>query len=191
MGGNVKPNIGITSVLKKTLINKRTFRITLLKVLKNFNDVRRTLIIDFFDALYRVIELDFDAIKAYQTAIDRLGDEGYRETLEQFKEDHQRHINDFSNYLREQGKKFPVEADVKSILTQGKVMIAGLTTDRAILRAMRSNEEDTNQAYERILSHPDRPEGLEQSLDKALQDERRHRDWLSQEIDKDYQATGT
>jgi len=146
---------------------------------------------NFFDALYRVIELDFDAIKAYQTAIDRLGDEGYRETLEQFKEDHQRHINDFSNYLREQGKKFPVEADVKSILTQGKVMIAGLTTDRAILRAMRSNEEDTNQAYERILSHPDRPEGLEQSLDKALQDERRHRDWLSQEIDKDYQATGT
>ena len=146
---------------------------------------------NFFDALYRVIELDFDAVKAYQTAIDRLGDEGYRKTLEQFKEDHQRHINDFSNYLREQGKKFPIEADVKSILTQGKVMIAGLTTDRAILRAMRSNEEDTNQAYERVLSHPDRPEGLKQSLDKALQDERRHRDLLSQEIDKDYQATGT
>lgn len=146
---------------------------------------------NFFDALYRVIELDFDAIKAYQAAIDRVDDENYREVLERFKEDHQRHVDEFSKYLREQGKKFPSEADVKSILTQGKVMIAGLTTDRAILRAMRSNEEDTNKAYERIVSHPDKPEGLKQVLEKALQDERRHRDWLSQEIDKDYRATGT
>jgi uncharacterized protein (TIGR02284 family) len=146
---------------------------------------------NFFEALYRVIELDFDAVKAYQAAIERLDDEDYKETLGEFMEDHQRHIDELSAYLRKEGKQPPVGADMKSILTQGKVVIAGLASDQAILRAMLSNEEDTNTAYERISSHPDKPQELNDVLNKALQDEHRHREWVKQELEQDYQATGS
>lgn len=140
---------------------------------------------DFLDAISAIIELDYDAIKAYQAAIDRLDDEEYQEILQEFMEDHQRHIDDLSGYLTEQGQTPPFESDLKGILTQGKVVIAALTTDHAILRAMRSNEEDTNKAYERIVSHPAKPDELSQVLSQALSDERRHRNWFLEEINMD------
>ena len=137
---------------------------------------------NFLDAISALIELDYNAIKAYQTAIDRLNDEEYQEILQEFMEDHQRHIDNLSNYLIEQRRTPPSEPDLKSIFIQGKVVIASLTTDQAILRAMRSNEEDTNKAYERIISHPGKPDELSQVLNQGLSDERRHRDWFLEEI---------
>ena len=41
---------------------------------------------------------------------------------------------------------------MKALLTKGKVVIAGLMGDEAILQAMRTNEADTNTAYERAVN---------------------------------------
>ena len=49
--------------------------------------------------------------------------------------------------------RFPLLGSAKSYLTQGKVILANLIGDLTILRAMRSNEIDTNTAYEFAKKH--------------------------------------
>lgn len=132
----------------------------------------------FIDALKYLVQLDYDAVAAYEAAINRLSEEEYRKSFENFKKDHENHIQTFSDYLKRKGETPPEGPGVKSFLTQGKVVIADLVGDRAILRAMRSNEEDTNTAYERLNSYEDKPKELENSLKKGLEDERRHAAWI-------------
>lgn len=47
---------------------------------------------------------------------------------------------------------------------------------------MKTNEDDTNAAYERAASHSDLPEIAVPVIQAALSDERRHRDWLEKAI---------
>jgi hypothetical protein len=54
------------------------------------------------------------------------------------------------------------------MLTQGKVLIAGLMGDKTILQAMKSNEEDTNTAYARAVEHEDTPAQVKATLEQNL-----------------------
>jgi hypothetical protein len=47
----------------------------------------------------------------------------------------------------------PSGASGKSMLTQGKVVLSDLIGDKAILIAIKTNEDDTNTAYERAVNH--------------------------------------
>lgn len=138
---------------------------------------------DFLEAIAEIITLDFDAIEAYQAAINRIQKEEYKKVLELFKQDHHRHIEQLSAYLTEQGQIPPAGPDLKSFLTQGKVVIASLGSDHAILQAMLSNEKDTNEAYENINNHAEKDISLDSILKEALEDEKRHSAWLQQQID--------
>ncbi|MEX0827508.1 MAG: DUF2383 domain-containing protein, partial [Haliea sp.] len=53
--------------------------------------------------LSNLIELDYDAIEAYDAAIERLDDAGYRQALEQFCQDHVDHTLNLSQLLRSRG----------------------------------------------------------------------------------------
>ena len=130
------------------------------------------------DLLHQLIELDYDAIEAYRAAIARLEDGGDRAQLATFMADHERHVRDLTSTLTGLGQKAPGGADLKQVLTKGKVVLAALVGDRAILRAMKSNEDDTNTAYERAFRRTDLPSHLRTLIEKNLADERRHRAWL-------------
>lgn len=64
------------------------------------------------------------------------------------------------------------------MLTSGKVEMANMSGggDRAILSAMLTNEEDTNTAYEKVLSRA--PEEAAEVVRRGREDERRHREWI-------------
>ena len=134
------------------------------------------------DLLSDLIQLDHDAADAYQAAIDRLENASYRSTLAKFKEDHLRHIDELGECLSTMGKTPPKQGDMKSLLTQGKVVMGGLMGDKAILQAMKTNEDDTNTAYERAASHRDATPDVHAILERNLGDERRHRDWMVETI---------
>jgi uncharacterized protein (TIGR02284 family) len=131
-----------------------------------------------------LIQLDYDAAAAYQAAIDRLENARWRTTLADFKEDHVRHTRDLGDILSRLGRTPPHEGDAKSLLTQGKVVIAGLVGDEAILRAMRTNEADTNTAYERALEFKDLPSDAGPVLARNLHDERRHCAWILEQLNE-------
>lgn len=54
---------------------------------------------DFAKALRELVELDYDAVEAYKVAIKRLKNRKYKDRLQQFKKDHERHINELNTVL--------------------------------------------------------------------------------------------
>ncbi|HJU18104.1 MAG TPA: ferritin-like domain-containing protein [Stellaceae bacterium] len=130
------------------------------------------------DLLNDLIELDYDAADAYQAAIDRLDDPAFRTTLSEFKRDHLRHIDELGLVLTGLGRTPPKQGNLKILLTRGKVIIGGLAGDKAILQAMRTNEADTNTAYERAVQFRDLTSNARDVLDRGLEDERRHCEWI-------------
>lgn len=137
---------------------------------------------NFLDGIKHLVQLDYDAIEAYDAAIERLRDENYREKIKSFRGDHERHVKTFTEYLKDMDYEYPQGPSLKSILTQGKVMIANLSGDKAILLAMRSNEFDTNIAYERLCQHHGATEDIHKKLQDGYEDEQRHLDWIEKTI---------
>ena len=134
---------------------------------------------DFASALEKLLELEFDAAEAYEAAFERLKNEEYKEKIKSFKEDHHRHISAISELLKNHGFTPPTgPSTAHQWMTKGKVVIGGLMGDLAILRAMRSNEIDTNTAYERMHLHEQAWADAKDLLREGLKDEQRHKKWL-------------
>ena len=139
---------------------------------------------DLRSLLEDLIQLDYDAAVAYQAAIDRLENAEWAAILASFREDHLRHTAELGEALRIMGFIPPSGGDMKSMLTQGKVVMGGLMGDQAILRAMRTNEADTNTAYERAVQFPNLDLPLREILEAGLADERRHCAWILTQLDR-------
>jgi rubrerythrin len=139
----------------------------------------------FTQAIKELVELDYDALGAYESAINNLENPEYKKKFEEFKLDHQRHITELSAFLSRCNETAPSGPDnMKKVLVKGKVELASLFGDQNILSAMLSNEEDTNTAYERINAR------IGESADKeiakiiadGLADVRKHKDWIQSNI---------
>lgn len=128
--------------------------------------------------LYDLIELDYDAIAAYDAAIARLDNPAHKQALTEFRADHAKHTQNLAPFLREMGSAVPDSGNAKAMLTSGKVVLANLFGDNAILEAMRTNEDDTNTAYARAVEHPDATPEIRRILEDNLADERRHCSWI-------------
>lgn len=128
--------------------------------------------------LTHLIEMDFDAIEAYDAAIARLEDTDLHEVLMEFHQDHQRHVRDLASLVHRLGGVPAQHPDMKNLLTRGRVVVARLAGDRAVLGAMKLNEEDTNLAYERASGRVEFSDDIHDLLATALEDERRHRAWF-------------
>lgn len=139
---------------------------------------------DFIQMLNDLIELDYDAIEAYSAAINRLGDSASRDMFDKFRADHARHTRELGQLVRDLGGIPSTGPSLKKYLTQGKVVIADIFGDEAILRAMKTNEDDTNTAYERAVNHDKKPAVANDILQRGLADEQRHRAWIEDRIDQ-------
>lgn len=132
-----------------------------------------------------LIELDFDAIEAYQAAIERLQSPTYRRKLKEFMTDHQRHTRKLSARVEEFGGAPARGPDLMRYLTKGQVLFAKLIAgDRAILMAMRVNEEVTNRRYELALAVNGMDAETRRLVEENLDDERRHREWISAQLER-------
>jgi uncharacterized protein (TIGR02284 family) len=131
--------------------------------------------------LEHLMTLDYDAIDAYQAAIERLDNDEYASVLVQFKGDHERHVTELGPIVTQLGGEPPSGPGAKSFLTAGKVKLANLMGDEAILRAMKTNESDTNTAYEKALAKA--PIEAREVLQRGREDERRHLEWLVSTIE--------
>lgn len=140
--------------------------------------------LDVPSLLSHLIELDFDAIDAYQAAIDRLDDFLHQQQLRGFLADHERHVRELSDLVARAGVDAPTKGDLKRVLTRGKVVIGQLVGDRGILLAMKSNEDDTNHTYEHAVRRHDLTLEVRETLQRNLSDERRHRAWLEDRLNQ-------
>lgn len=131
--------------------------------------------------LYNLIELDYDAAEAYEAAINRVENDRYKQKLLSFHEDHIKHTKNLGEILLKMGKNIPDGADIKRILTQGKVVLANLIGNKTILSAIKSNAEDVETAYGRALKHNEVTPKISEILTKNLEDLKKHCQWISAE----------
>jgi hypothetical protein len=133
---------------------------------------------ELINATQDLLELDYDAIEAYDAAINRLENQLYKDKMAEFKADHLRHVRELTAFLEDNEEEAPEGPSGKQWLTKGKVIIANLLGDNAILAAMRSNEVDTNTAYERMTQRDDLVPELVLIIKRGFEDEKRHKAWL-------------
>lgn len=134
----------------------------------------------FIDAIKSLLELDYDAVKAYEAAINRIENTSYKAKLSEFKKDHERHIKELSDLIEKHKETPPTGPSAKQLLTKGKVVFANLLGDQAILKAMLDNEEDTTEAYQTMVDRSDQWEDSKEILQHGSQDEKKHKAWLTQ-----------
>ncbi len=130
------------------------------------------------DLVRNLLVLEHDAIAAYDATIERLDSADHRAKVEEFRRDHDSHVEDLRRIADTMGVAHPEEGDMKQWLTTGKVALADMAGDSAILKAMKTNEDDTVMAYEQALSNSAADAELRPVLEKGLEDERRHRAWM-------------
>ncbi|MFG6626729.1 DUF2383 domain-containing protein [Sulfitobacter sp. 1A12056] len=130
------------------------------------------------DLIKNLLILEHDAIAAYDSTIERLESAEYRQQIETFRRDHEEHVQELGRIADTMGIDKPMEGDMKQWLTTGKVALADLAGDNAILKAMKTNEDDTVAAYQRALDNDITGAELRPLMEKGLADERRHRAWM-------------
>jgi rubrerythrin len=123
------------------------------------------------------LQLDHDAIGAYGIAIRATTDESHRETLREFRADHERHIEELTRLIQDRGGK-PIQAphlptSVFKLVVQQAGALGGET---ALLLAFKANERQSRDKYRRAAEGADDLE-VTDVLARAADDETRHYDW--------------
>ncbi len=130
-----------------------------------------------------LIHIELDTIEAYEAAIDRLDDASTREQLRAFVQDHRVHTGELAELVRSLGGEPPSAPDAKRLLAQGKVVLARLAGDKAVLQAMRSNENEINTRYEKARDATGLDARARAIIARNLADERRHRAWIVHQLE--------
>ena len=139
---------------------------------------------DIVSALNALIQLDIDAVYAYNQALENIDAAVIRATLLAFRNDHERHIVDLSEAVARFGEKPPkYSRDLKGIVMEGLTALRSATGTEGALRAMRANETTTNEAYQRALGL-DLPVDAKLVVERNYADEIRHLTYIEQALDR-------
>lgn len=124
--------------------------------------------------LTKLIQLDIDAVHAYEHAIAKVDKKSIHDQLVIFKSDHRRHIEELSQAVKELGHEPPEnKPDLKGLLIEGFTAIRSVTGTQGALSAMRTNENLTTKTYEEALKN-ELPSSVRDLIYKNYQDEKRH-----------------
>ncbi len=124
-----------------------------------------------------LLQLDHDAVGAYGIAIQATTDESRRETLREFRADHERHIEEITRLIQDRGGKPIQSPHVPTSIFKLAVQKAGsLGGETALLLAFKANERQTRDKYRRAAENGDDLE-VTDVLARAADDEVRHYDW--------------
>jgi rubrerythrin len=131
-----------------------------------------------------LLALDHDAVQAYSLAVGAIGTAEYRDTLAGFRGDHQRHIDQLTQLIRNHGG---VPVELPHLPTGAfKLAMQALGTlgdDRAVLMTFKANEAQVRDKYRRHADRPHDP-GVSAILRAAAADEERHYQWADEVLQR-------
>ncbi len=139
---------------------------------------------EIIDRLSGLVKLDIDAVNAYERAIERIRDERIRETILNYRNDHEGHISNLSVLISELGGEPPERSqDIQGKLMEAVTTMRSITGTVGALKAMRTNEETTNRVYEKAVEWEIR-EDVHRQLERNFEDEKKHLAFISNELEK-------
>jgi uncharacterized protein (TIGR02284 family) len=142
---------------------------------------------DIIEVLSDLVQLDRNAISAYDQAIEACEHAHIRDTLTRFKGDHERHVSDLSAQVTALGGVPAASPDLKGKLLEGFTAITS-QGDQSALMAMRGNEELTNRQYASALEQALTAEARV-VVERNHDDEKRHLAWIKDALSREIWRT--
>ncbi len=135
--------------------------------------------VSVLEGLNDLLQLDHDAVGAYEAAIERLQNRDYAVQIEGFRKDHERHIRELNDLILRLGGTPTNEPHATGPLKQGIQRIAAVGGDAAILAAWRANELQITTKYDRYAREANAwPAEAKRLVDTNALDEERHYQWV-------------
>ena len=125
-----------------------------------------------------LLQLDHDAVGAYEVAIEALTNPRYKQALQRFKADHERHIAELTQLITERGGtpiQMPhVPTGVFKLAMQQAGTLAG--GDKSVLLAFKANERQVRDKYLRTAESAE-DLVVADVLGRGADDEAKHYGW--------------
>lgn len=141
---------------------------------------------EILEGLNDLLQLDHDAIGAYQIAMEKLHDRDHADQIAGFRRDHERHIRELNELIAELGgtpKNHPHATGPFKLALQS---LGGLAGDKGVLMAFRTNELAVRTKYDSYASRANHwPTSIKRVIDACALDEERHFRWVSDVLGKD------
>jgi rubrerythrin len=124
-----------------------------------------------------LLMLDHDAVQAYTLAIRLLRNPEYKRQLDEFRADHQRHMDELSQLIRSRdGVPLELPHLPSGAFKLAVQAIGAAGGDRAVLLAFKANERQVRDKYRRS-ARAAHPADVTSVLARAADDEARHYEW--------------
>jgi ElaB/YqjD/DUF883 family membrane-anchored ribosome-binding protein len=135
---------------------------------------------EVLDGLNDLLQLDHDAMAAYDVAIDKLQDRDHADQIAGFRRDHERHVRELGELVSRLGGTPEDHAHLTGPLKTALQRLGGLGGDRGLLMAFRTNELQVRAKYDAYASKAMLwPPDVKRAIDLAALDEERHYAWVA------------
>ncbi|HEX5724906.1 MAG TPA: ferritin-like domain-containing protein [Longimicrobiaceae bacterium] len=135
---------------------------------------------EILDGLNDLLQLDHDALGAYDVAIEKLEDRDHASQIAGFRRDHERHIHELNLLIAELGGTPKNHPHATGPFKQALQGLGGLAGDKGLLMAFRTNELQVRTKYDSYASKANLwPHNAKRMIDQAALDEERHYAWVA------------
>jgi rubrerythrin len=128
-----------------------------------------------------LLQLDIDAVNAYDLALKHIDDRNVYKTIRGFRQDHLQHMSDLTKFIKKyDGIPIEYSPDLKGYLIEGITILRSVTDTKGALNAMESNEKITTKNYNGALQENlEFPNDIKDLLLKNFMDENRHLEYIT------------
>jgi rubrerythrin len=134
---------------------------------------------EIVEGLNDLLQLDHDAIGAYEIALEQLENREYALQIDAFRRDHERHIQKLNDAVLELGGTPANEPHATAPLKQAVQRLSGAGGDKSLLSAWRANELQVMTKYDSYAQRAvSWPASVKRLIDENALDEERHYQWI-------------
>lgn len=135
---------------------------------------------EVLDGLNDLLQLDHDAIAAYDVAIAKLEDRDHADQIAGFRRDHERHVRELNELVARLGGSPANHPHATGPFKTALQSLGGLAGDKGLLMAFRTNELAVRTKYDAYASKAMLwPPDVKRTIDGAALDEERHYAWVA------------
>lgn len=135
---------------------------------------------EVLDGLNDLLQLDHDAIAAYDVAISKLEDRDHAGMIAGYRRDHERHVRELNELVARLGGTPANHPHVTGPFKTALQSLGGLAGDKGVLLAFRTNELQVRTKYDLYASRAMLwPPDVKRVIDGAALDEERHYAWVA------------
>ncbi|HEX6910016.1 MAG TPA: ferritin-like domain-containing protein [Longimicrobium sp.] len=141
---------------------------------------------EILEGLNDLLQLDHDAVGAYEIAMEKLQDRDHADQIAGFRRDHERHIRELNELVAELGGTPANQPHATGPFKLALQSLGGLAGDRGTLMAFRTNELQVRAKYDAYAARANAwPTHIKRVIDACALDEERHYRWVSDVLGKD------